>query len=128
MKAHCGQGLRIIVTAGLLIGATHRCVQAQEETPAGKSNVLTPQTSANTAQIVLSDRIVAEDGRVLSDTPAGLPISIGKPVDRDQVAESIRALYRTGDYADVRAVSTAVEGGVRIDFVVREQLYFNAVL
>ncbi len=73
-------------------------------------------------------RIVTEDGRVLSEKPAGLPISIGKPLDRDQVAESIRTLYRTGDYSDVRAVSTPTDGGVLIDFVVREQLYFNQVI
>jgi len=32
-------------------------------------------------------------------------------MDREQVAESIRTLYRTGDYADLRAMSTPVDGG-----------------
>jgi len=77
---------------------------------------------------VVAVRIVTEDGRVLSEAPAGLSVAIGKPLDRDQVAESIRALYRTGDYADVRAVSTPVDGGMRVDFVVREQLFFNQVI
>jgi outer membrane protein assembly factor BamA len=128
MKAHCGQGLRIIVAATLLIGAASGYARAQQETRTGKVNDSASQGAAELAETVVAVRIVTEDGRVLSETPAGLPVSIGKPLDRDQVAESIRALYRTGDYADVRAVSTPVEGGVRVDFVVREQLYFNQVV
>jgi outer membrane protein insertion porin family len=125
MKAHRGQGLRIIVAAALLIGVAPRHAQAAQETTA---QISTPKNAEDAAaQIVRDVRIVTEDGRVLSDGPA-LPISTGKPLDRDQVADSIRALYRSGGYADVRAVSTAVDGGVRIDFVVREQLYFNQVL
>jgi len=73
-------------------------------------------------------RIVTEDGRVLSEAPSGVSVGVGRPLDRDQVAESIRALYRTGDYADVRAISTPMDGGVRVDFVVREQLFFNQVI
>jgi outer membrane protein assembly factor BamA len=73
-------------------------------------------------------RIVTEDGRVLSELPASLSVEIGKPLDREQVSESLRALYRTGDYADLRAVATPVEGGVRLDFIVRENLFFNQVL
>jgi outer membrane protein insertion porin family len=73
-------------------------------------------------------RIVAEDGRVLSEAPAGLSVAVGKPLEPEQVAESIRALYRTGDYADIRATSAPMDGGARIDFVVREQLFFNQVI
>jgi outer membrane protein insertion porin family len=127
MKAHCGQGFRKIVAAALLTGVTLRHARAQQESPR--------QASAPAKQSVTSDkpvvaviRIVTEDGRVLSQGPAGLPISIGKPLDREQVAQSIRILYRTGDYADVRATSTPMDGGVRVDFVVRQQLYFNQVI
>src|SRR6202171_2389667 len=128
MKAHCGQGLRTIVAATLLIGVVWGPAQAQHGTPAVQRTASAPEIDASATELVASVRIVTEDARVLSEKPAGLPIAIGKPLDRDQVAESIRALYRTGDYADVRAVSTPVDGGVRIDFVVREQLYFNQVI
>src|ERR1700687_891686 len=128
MKAHCEQGLRHIVAAALLMGVVVGHAQARQGTPAGQVSAATPQNAGNTAQPVVAVRIVTEDGRVLSEAPTGLPISIGKPLDREQVAESIRALYRTGDYADVRAISTPVDGGVRIDFVVREQLFFNQVI
>jgi len=120
MKAHCEQGLRKIVAAALLIGAAQGYAQAQQGTPAGQVSTAAAQTTASAAETVVAVRIVTEDGRVLSEAPAGLPISIGKPLDREQVAESIRTLYRTGDYADLRAIATRVDGGVRIDFVAEQ--------
>src|SRR5207244_4434204 len=35
---------------------------------------------------------------------------------------------RTGNYVDIRATTTRVPEGIRVDFVVREQLFFNRVL
>jgi outer membrane protein assembly factor BamA len=128
MKAHCEHGLRTIVAAALLMGVALGHAQAQQEKPAAQVSDTPPQNAASAAEAVVAVRIVTEDGRVLSGKPAGLAISIGKPLDREQVAESIRALYRTGDYADVRAISTPMDGGIRIDFVVREQLFFNQVI
>src|ERR1700730_13776865 len=128
MKAHCGKRLRNIAAAALLMGVALGTARAQQGTPAREVSSPASQNTANTAETVVAVRIVTEDGRVLSEAPAGLAVSIGKPLDREQVAESIRALYRTGDYADVRAVSTPVDGGVRVDFVVREQLFFNQVI
>src|SRR5467141_5265590 len=128
MKAHCEQGLRKIAAAALLMGVAPLHARAQPETPAGPVSTATSQNPANTAEDVVAVWIVTEDGRVLSEAPRGLPVSIGKPLDREQVAESIRTLYRTGDYADLRAMSTPVDGGVRVDFVVREQLFFNQVI
>ena len=127
MKAHYEQGLRIIVAATLLLGAEWRPAQAQQGNPAGQASAAASETDASTA-LVAAVRIVTDDGRVLSDQPQGLPISIGKPLNRDEIAGSIRTLYRSGDYADVRAIATPLDGGVRIDFVVREQLYFNQVI
>src|SRR6266852_371414 len=128
MKAHCEQGLRKIVAAALLMGAAQGLAQAQQETPGGQVSAATAQNAASTDENVVVVRIVTEDGRVLSEAPAGLAVAVGKPLDREQVAESIRALYRTGEYADVRATSTPVAGGIRVDFVVREQLFFNRVI
>src|SRR3984893_13860952 len=128
MKAHCGHGLRTIVAAALLTGVALGHAQAQQEKPAAQVSETSDHSAAVPSETVVAVRIVTEDGRMLSEKTAGLAISVGKPLDREQVAESIRALYRTGDYADVRAVSTPVDGGVRVDFVVREQLFFNQVI
>ncbi len=67
-------------------------------------------SSAKEDPTIVAIRIVKEDGQVLSNSPSGLP-----------------ALYRLGDYADLRAVVTPEANGVRLDFVVRENLFFNEV-
>jgi outer membrane protein insertion porin family len=76
---------------------------------------------------VVAVRIVREDGTVLAQSPSGIAVEPGKPLDRGKVAESLRTLYRTGDYADLKAVVTPVTDGVRLDFVARENLFFNQV-
>ena len=81
----------------------------------------------NAALPVVAVRMVAQDGRVLSAAPADLPIALGQPLDPAAVRDALRKLYRTGDYADLQAVRTAVPGGLRLDFVVRENLFFNLV-
>ena len=109
------RGLALLV---LFLGGRAASAQTREE--ASKENV----PAAN----VVSVRIVREDGKVLSANPAGLEVQIGKPLRRDQVAASLRTLYKTGDYADLRAEVTIQEGGVRLDFVVRENLFVNQVI
>jgi len=47
-------------------------------------------------------------------------------LDRDQVAESIRALYRTGDYMPSASNFQPDGWGVRVDFVVRETTFFQS--
>jgi outer membrane protein assembly factor BamA len=84
-------------------------------------------TNAAAEPTVVAVRIVKEDGTVLSEAPAGITVEVGKALDREKVSESMRALYRTGNYSDLRAVKVPVEGGVRLDFVARENLFFNQV-
>jgi outer membrane protein assembly factor BamA len=119
MKSRWDRGLRAIAVFALLLGAAKNHAQAQVEEKG--------QTPAAAAPVV-AVRIVAEDGRVLSESPSGIAVEIGKPLDREQIARSIRALYGLGDYADLKAVVTAVASGLRLDFVVRENLFFNRVL
>jgi len=73
-------------------------------------------------------RVITEDGRVLVTNPPGLPVKVGEAFNTDGIAASIRVLYQTGDYADIRAVQLKEEDGVRVDFVVRENLFINRVL
>jgi outer membrane protein insertion porin family len=117
MPSRWGKRLRGIAVFALFLGAAKNQAQAQAK------------SGANAAEApVVAVRIVTEDGRVLSESPTGLAVEIGKPLDREQVAKSLRALYGLGDYTDLKAVRTAVESGVRLDFVVRESLFFNRVL
>src|SRR5207245_5267599 len=114
-----GSGLRGIVALARLTGAGPRHARAAQESPA--TNAVAEKAT------VVAIRIVKEDGQVLSESPLGITVEMGKPADREKIAESLRALYRTGDYADLRAVLTPASGGARLDFVARENLFFNQV-
>ena len=117
-----------MLVLALLFGVAHARAQSPQAAPPIPAAKSASDVSSENTTTVMAVRIVTEDGRVLSDAPTGVSIHVGKPLDRVQVADSLRQLYRTGSYTDVRAIATPVEGGVRVDFVVREQLFFNQVL
>ena len=120
MKLRSIIGMWGIIAFTLLSGvmATY-CQDAALTSPSGK---------AGNEPVVVAIRIVSEaDNKVLAESPSGISVEIGKPLDREKVAESLRALYKTGDYADLKAVVTPVSDGVRLDFVARENLFFNLV-
>src|SRR2546427_913384 len=119
MKSSWTMGLRGIVALALLTGAAPARGQTPQDTSVAGSAKEEPK--------IVAIRIVKEDGQVLSESPSGIAVETGKALDREKIAESLRALYRTGDYADLRAVVTPVTDGVRLDFVVRENLFFNRV-
>ncbi|HET7151282.1 MAG TPA: POTRA domain-containing protein [Candidatus Acidoferrum sp.] len=110
----------------LFIGAAPAQAQTPtvQETPSSQA---APTKTKVEQPNVVAIRIVLEDGHVLAESPSGIAMAVGKPLDHEKIAESLRALYRTGDYADLKAVVTAVTGGVRLDFVVQENLFFNQV-
>ena len=87
-----------------------------------------PKSAEPSGPIVTSVRIVDENGKVLAESPANISVQAGKLLERDQVADSIRTLYKTGTYSYIAARQDASDSGVRIDFVVREQLFFNQVV
>jgi len=118
MKFRWATGLRVAALLMPLLGGKLVCAQVP---PAEK-----PATTS--AQIVKEIRIVKEDGSLLATNPTGISVKFGEALDRDEVAASIRALYQTGDYADLQAVVTPEGNGVRLDFVVRENLFINRVL
>ena len=64
---------------------------------------------------------------LLSD-PSGLAVHAGDPLEAGQVAASLRTLYQSGNYADLRAVLFPEGDGMRLDFVARENLYFSQIL
>src|SRR4029077_8315046 len=72
--------------------------------------------------------VIGETGDVLEQDPAGLPQQAGQALAMDAERESLRQLFRTGKYGDVVAQVEQVAGGVRLDFVVRQNFYINKVL
>ena len=119
MKSSWIIGLRGIVALAMLTGAAPGHGQTPQDTSVASSPKEEPK--------IVAIRIVKEDGQVLSESPAGITVETGKAPDRGKIAESLRTLYRTGDYADLQAVVTSVRDGARLDFVVRENLFFDRV-
>ncbi len=76
---------------------------------------------------VVAVRVVTESGSVLEQDPPQLTVQHGQPFSMDAESSSLRELFRTGRFADLRAELTDVPGGVRLDFVVRQSFYINRV-
>ena len=126
MKLSRGNRIGGFFALALLTGAApaHAQTPTVQETPSSQG---APAEVKVEQPNVVAIRIVREDGHVLTELPSGIAMEIGKPLDREKIAESLRALYRTGDYADLKAVVTPTTGGVRLDFMVQENLFFNQV-
>src|SRR6202140_1426422 len=76
---------------------------------------------------VVAVRVVTEYGAVLEQNPPKLTLQPGQSFSMDAESASLRELFRSGRYADLRAELADVPGGVRLDFVVRQNLYINRV-
>src|SRR6202048_2432893 len=76
---------------------------------------------------VVAVRVVTASGAVLDQDPPKIALQHGQPFSMDAESASLRELFRSGRFADVRAELTDVAGGVRLDFVVRQNLYINRV-
>jgi outer membrane protein insertion porin family len=118
MNLRWANGLRVIALLMPLMGGGAACAQ---ETAEEKGTVPPPQ-------VVREIRVVKEDGGLLVENPRGVAVKTGEPLNTEEITASIRSLYQTGDYADIRAVATPAGDGVRLDFVVRENLFINRVL
>ena len=77
---------------------------------------------------VVGVRVVTESGAVLEQNPAQLTLQPGQPFSMEEESASLRELFRSGRYADLRAELSDVPGGVRLDFVVRQNFYISRVL
>src|SRR5208282_4608679 len=78
-------------------------------------------------QKVAEISIVDDTGKPVFGPAATLPLEIGKPFDFGAERESLRVLYRTGDYADIRVTTTPAAEGMRVKFAVQRNFYNNVV-
>jgi outer membrane protein assembly factor BamA len=78
-------------------------------------------------QNVAEIRIVDDTGTPVPGPATPLPLEIGKPFDFGTERESLRVLYRTGDFADIRVTATPAAEGVRVEFVMQRNFYNNVV-
>src|SRR5260370_11900404 len=94
--------------------------------PARAQQIPGPQTPAplNTQRIT-AVRVVSEEGAVLEENPADLAGLMGQPPDPQVVRASLRALYRPGRYADLRAQPSPAAGGLRPPFLLPPNFFFT---
>jgi len=118
MKCRWHNGLQAILLLGLTLGGARLHAQTTPES----------QTTKPAETKLTSVRVVTEDGKVLQAQLQALPVQVGEPLRPGQVAASIRMLYQTGNYADLRAVVYPEGEGIRLDFVAHENLYFNQIM
>jgi outer membrane protein assembly factor BamA len=76
---------------------------------------------------VVAVRVVTESGTVLEENPPKLTLQAGQRFSIETESASLRELFHTGRYADLRAEVADVPGGVRLDFVARQNFYINRV-
>lgn len=119
-KSQAAQRGAIAASALCLAAAMALPLCAQQQAPADPQ----PQEAATTIAQV---RIVGEGGAALEVNPPGLPVRAGQPLDTARVRESLKELFRSGRYADVQAETSAMAGGLRLDFVVVENYFINRV-
>ena len=85
------------------------------------------QVSQLDGKNVAEVRVVSETGEVLVKDIPELPLSAAHPYDAEAVRESLRKLFATGDYSDLRAEVTNVSGGIRVDFVAQRNYFVGVV-
>lgn len=83
--------------------------------------------TTGTPPSIVAVRVVTESSKVLEENPPKLTAQPGQPYTTQAESASLRELYRSGRFADIRAELADVPGGVRLDFVVRQNLYINRV-
>lgn len=90
--------------------------------------LLSAQTApAGEAPRIVAVRVITDSGAVLAENPPQLSVQRGQPFSLETEGAGLRELYRTGQYADIQADLSDQAGGVRLDYVVRQNLYINRV-
>lgn len=77
----------------------------------------------NVAQV----RVVNESGQAVTEWTPHLSLQAGKPFDYVAERDSLKKLYATGDYSDIRVTAAIESSGLRVDFIVTRNYYDNVV-
>jgi outer membrane protein insertion porin family len=86
------------------------------------------QEASLEGQRVAQIRIIDDRGELFPGDTPHLALEAGSPFDLSTERQSLRDLYRWGDFSDIRVAATPVPDGIRVDFIVRRNYYVNVVL
>jgi outer membrane protein assembly complex protein YaeT len=76
---------------------------------------------------VIGVRVIDRAGHNAAPSRLSLPLRTGEPFHVETEEETLRALYRTGLYADITTIAVRDGGGVELAFVVERNFYNNIV-
>jgi len=71
--------------------------------------------------------VVDSEGRVVPGRASLLPLELNKPFDYSAERESVRVLYRTGDFADIQVNASELPEGLNVRFIVTRNFFNNVV-
>ncbi len=102
-------------TAGALVCSILACLPARAQ----EANL--------EGQPVAEVRILDDSGQSVGRDPGTLPLRAGEQFDMGKERDTLRELYRSGDYEGIRVVSASTAQGLRVDFLVRRNYFNNAI-
>src|SRR5271154_3172 len=78
-------------------------------------------------QLVKEIHVVDESGKPITQKMPSLLLEAGKPFDFAAERESLRELYRLGDFSEIRVSAAPETGGLRVDFIVQRNFFNNVI-
>ena len=89
--------------------------------------ILAAQETQIEGQRVAEVRVLGDSGEPVRAQTTPLALKAGETFRFEMERESLRSLYATGDYANIRVTATPGPDGLRVDFIVIRDYYNNVV-
>ena len=86
-----------------------------------------PQEGTIEGLRVAAIRVVDETGKPVQNPLPRLALQTGQPFNFTAERDSLRQLYRLGDYSNIQVTATPQADGLHIDFVVQQNYYYNVI-
>ena len=85
------------------------------------------QEAGMEGRLVTQVRVVYESGQIARERIPPLPLQVGSSFQFIEERESLRTLYRMGDYSDIRVTAVTASEGLEVNFIVTPNLYNNVI-
>lgn len=120
--------IAFVAAATLQVAAAHAQASATTGTPAQRpTDASAEQIAQWEGRPVMEVRIVSDSGEMIAQNPPALPLSASHPYDSEAARASLRKLYASGDYADLREEIQETPDGLRIEFIARRNFFISVM-
>jgi len=118
----------MVISAISFTGAAANAQTTGIQSQPGAQDASAQQVAAMEGKNVAEVRVMdGESGAEIHRISVVLPLAAGHPYSSDAVANSVRALYASGDYANLTAEATDTANGVRVDFIAQRNYFIGVV-